>query len=142
MNLIYWATSNPPSALALLSKQFESHPCVTQYAIRVLRSFPPDTIVFYLPQLVQTLRYDQLQLVEKYILGASQHSQVLAHQLIWNLGTFTEDQDKSSHPLGVKASAIRQEIIDSLNPVFRKNYENEFHFFDRVTSISGILKPY
>ena len=48
---------SPPTALSLLQKEYKSHPYVTQYAVRVLQSFTPDTIIFYLPQLVQALRY-------------------------------------------------------------------------------------
>ena len=140
-NLLYWATTTPPNALSLLSPLYNSHPYITQYAIRVLRSFPPDTIVFYIPQLVQTIRYDKSGLVEKYLLSASQHSQVLAHQLIWNLQTYTQDPEKTQYPLALKATNLRQQIIDLFSDVFRANYENEFQFFERVTNISGILKP-
>ena len=58
-NLLYAGNATPPMALTLLRKEYKSHPYVTQYAIRVLRTFPPETLIFYLPQLVQTLRYDK-----------------------------------------------------------------------------------
>lgn len=57
--LLYWARASPPVALALLQKRFQSHPLVTQYAVRVLHSFPPATIIYYIPQLVQALRHDR-----------------------------------------------------------------------------------
>jgi phosphatidylinositol 4-kinase A len=58
-NLLYCGSVTPPMALTLLRKEYKSHPYITQYAIRVLRTFPPETLIFYLPQLVQTLRYDK-----------------------------------------------------------------------------------
>ena len=140
--LLYWVPSTPPIALSLLNKHFNSHPYVTQYAISVLRSFPPDTIIFYIPQLVQALRYDQSGLVEKFIITSSKQSDVIAHQFIWNTQTYVNDGEKSSYPLSSKAKRIRQTIINSFTPASKENYENEFSFFEQVTAISGILKPH
>lgn len=81
---------SPPAALSLLQKNYNSHPIVTQYAVRVLHSFPPETIVYYIPQLVQTLRYDKTGLVYDYLVTAAKESELLAHQLIWNTQTYTE----------------------------------------------------
>lgn len=88
--LLYWATVTPPDALRLLQKQFNHHPLVIQYSVRVLHSFPPETIILYIPQLVQALRYDRTQLVAEYLLAAAKESDFLAHQLIWNTLTYTE----------------------------------------------------
>ena len=43
--------------------------------------------MFYLPQLVQSLRFDRFGLLEKFLLAAAKSSCMLAHRLIWNCQT-------------------------------------------------------
>jgi phosphatidylinositol kinase/protein kinase (PI-3 family) len=80
-----------------------AHPWIIQYAVSVLERFPIDYVFFYVPQLVQALRYDlygsDLQVffwtvfyhlhiigfIEGFILKAAKSSQLFAHQIIWNM---------------------------------------------------------
>jgi hypothetical protein len=56
--LLMWIPVSPIEAIALLGPQASTHPWVIQYAIFVLEYFPADQVFFYIPQIVQSLRYD------------------------------------------------------------------------------------
>lgn len=83
--LLCWAPVAPITAITLFLPAYKNHPFLIQYAMRALESHDIDITFFYVPQIVQTLRYDALGYVERYILEAAQVSQLFAHQIIWNM---------------------------------------------------------
>lgn len=144
-HIISWALVPPVIAISFFSQQYTPHPLTAQYAVRVLRSYPPETMLLYIPQLVQALRYDKLGYVENYILWACNQSQLLAHQIIWNMKTniYTDEDSKNIDPdIGTKLEELIEKITSSLSGPALRFFEREFDFFNRVTNISGEIRPY
>lgn len=112
--------------------------------MRALESHTVDVTFFYVPQIVQTLRYDTLGYVERYILETAQFSQHFAHQIIWNMKANSYKDDDAQIPDAIKPTldTVMTKMVDSFSPVDREFYEREFSFFDEVTDISGKLKPF
>ncbi|CAH9107177.1 unnamed protein product [Cuscuta epithymum] len=145
--LPHWASCSITMALEFLSPPYKGHPRVMAYVLRVLESYPPDRVTFFMPQLVQALRYDEERLVEGYLLRAAHRSDVFAHILIWHLQGETctpesvKDASGKNNTFQALLLAFRQHIIDSFSPKALDVFQREFDFFDKVTSISGVLYP-
>lgn len=56
--MLTWSKVGPIQALSYFSRQYPLHPLSAQYAIKTLNSYPADSVLPYIPQLVQALRHD------------------------------------------------------------------------------------
>lgn len=142
--LLYWAPATPITAATYFMPAYGHDPFVLQYAMRSLESYSVDVTFFYVPQIVQTLRYDALGYVEQFILETAKFSQLFAHQIIWNMKANMFKDEDSQFPDSVKPTLdhVMAQLIGGFSGEDRRFYEREFEFFAEVTSISGKLKPY
>ncbi len=83
--LLFWTPANPIFSVHLLSEEEKIDKRVLQFAMKSLEYFPVEQVFFYVPQMVQTLRYDKSGYVERFILNTAKTSQLFAHQIIWNM---------------------------------------------------------
>ncbi|GBG80565.1 hypothetical protein CBR_g31025 [Chara braunii] len=150
--LPYWAPCSITQALDFLTPDFKGHHRVMAYCLRVMETYPPEKVTFFMPQLIQALRYDHGGLVEGYLMVAARKSNLFAHLLIWQLqgedaptaedaADSSEAKSEESNVLWTIVPRVRQRIIDGFTAEAKDVYEREFQFFDAVTSISGTLKP-
>ncbi|KAL3606360.1 phosphatidylinositol-4- kinase [Fusarium poae] len=142
--LLYWEPVNPVTAVTMFLPAYQYHPFIIQYAMRALESHSVDVTFFYVPQIVQSLRYDSLGYVKRYILETAQFSQLFAHQIIWNMKANSYKDDDAQIPDEIKPTldTVMTQMVDGFAPEDRDFYEREFAFFDEVTDISGKLKPF
>ncbi|VDM04336.1 unnamed protein product [Schistocephalus solidus] len=93
-HVLSWSPVPPVTAISFFSRMYPQHPLTQQYAVRVLTGYAPETLIFYVPQLVQGVRYDKLGYMCDFILRSSHRSPILAHQLLWNMRTnvFTDEE--------------------------------------------------
>lgn len=147
--LPHWALCSITRALEFLTPAYKGHSRIMAYVLRVLETYPPESVTFFMPQLVQTLRYDDGGLIERYLITAAQRSHLFAHILIWQLQgeeppsseEFSKEQLQERNLFHDVVLKVRRRIIESFNPEALDMFEREFRFFDKVTNISGALYP-
>jgi phosphatidylinositol 4-kinase len=142
--LLYWAPINPMAAVTYFLPAYGNHPFIIQYAVRAVESHHVDINFFYVPQIVQTLRYDALGYVERYIIETATFSQLFAHQIIWNIkaNAYKDEESQIPDPAKPVLDRVMNSLIDSFSSEDKDFYEREFDFFGKVTGISGTLKPF
>ena len=81
-------------------------------------------------------------LVRRLILELSRKSNLLAHQLIWNIRTNTfKDEDTPDREMQMKLDPIVQQIERDFTPEARQFHERVFAFSEKLTNVSAIIKP-
>ncbi|KAL0867906.1 hypothetical protein ABMA27_008587 [Loxostege sticticalis] len=145
VHMVTWARVSPVEALSYFSRQYPPHPLSAQAAVMTLTSYPSSAVLLYIPQLVQALRHDTMGYVAELIKSLAKKSQVVAHQLIWNMHTnmYTdEEMHNKDTALFDVLEALTKSIVDTLSGPAKAFYEREFDFFSQITNISGIIRPF
>ncbi|MCJ1389774.1 phosphatidylinositol-4- kinase [Xylographa bjoerkii] len=142
--LLYWAPVNPITAVTYFLPAYGNHPFILQYAMRALESHTVDITFFYVPQIVQSLRYDALGYVQRYIIETGTFSQLFAHQIIWNIkaNAYKDEDSTVEDPLKPTLDMVMNRLIASFSGTDKAFYEREFSFFNEITDISGKLRPF
>ncbi|KAH9852668.1 atypical/PIKK/PI4K protein kinase [Lenzites betulinus] len=142
--LLLWAPVAPVVAITYFERRYNNHPQLLQYAHRVLEQHPVGLTFFFVPQVVQALRYDDLGYVARFIFETAKISQLFCHQIIWNMkaNCYRDDACEQEDPVKPTLDRMTDLVVESLSGEARAFYDREFGFFNEVTSISGKLKPY
>ncbi|TFK42384.1 hypothetical protein BDQ12DRAFT_676115 [Crucibulum laeve] len=143
-HLLLWAPVPPVIANTFFERRYNNDPIVLQYAHRVLEQHPVELTFFFIPQVVQALRYDELGYVARFIFETAKISQLFCHQIIWNMkaNCYKDDAAELEDPMKPILDRMTVKVVESLSGDARTFYDREFSFFNEVTSISGKLKPY
>ena len=81
--------------------------------------------------------------VRRLILALSRKSNLLAHQLIWNIRTNTfKNEDTPDMEMKAKLEPIARQIEIDFTPDAKGFYERVFAFSDRLTKVSDTIKVY
>lgn len=143
-HLLFWEPLSPIDSITLFLPSFGHDPFVLQFTMRSLEHHDVNLTFFYVPQIVQTLRFDKKGYVERFIIETAKISQLFAHQIIWNMLANSYKDEDSTEPdsLKPKLDEIQKLMLKSLSDEDLIFYKKEFGFFNKVTDISGKLKPY
>ncbi|KAG2144576.1 hypothetical protein DEU56DRAFT_790388 [Suillus clintonianus] len=142
--IILWAPVTPVIAVTFFERRHGNDPLLLQYAHRVLKQHPVDLTFFFVPQVVQALRFDDLGYIAQFIFETANVSQLFCHQIIWNMkaNCYKDDAAEIEDPMKPALDRMTDMVVDSLSGDARSFHDREFGFFNEVTSISGKLKPF
>ncbi|KAM3184690.1 hypothetical protein ACTXT7_007851 [Hymenolepis weldensis] len=143
--ILSWTPVAPVTAISYFSRMYPQHPLTHQYAVRVLDTYTPETLLFYVPQLVQGTRYDKLGYMSEFILSCAHRSPLLAHQLLWNMKTniYRDEEGREKDiDIGSQLEWMSEEITKRFSGPALEFYRREFEFFDQITGVSGEIRPY
>lgn len=142
--LLFWEPLAPVDAILLFLPPFGSNAYVLQYTMRSLEHHDVNLTFFYVPQIVQLLRFDAKGYVLRFILETARVLGLFAHQIIWNMMANSYKDEDSTEPDVLKPTLdrIQAQMLRNMSDDDLDFYHKEFGFFEKVTSISGKLKPY
>ena len=142
--IVYWSPVDPLKSINLFLPHRNGNSFILQYSIYSLESHDVNITFFYVPQIVQCLRYDQTGYVERLIMDTAKIDVLFSHQIIWNMlaNCYKDDEGVIEDEIKPTLDRIREKMIATFSGSHREFYEREFSFFNKVTGISGKLKPY
>lgn len=142
--LLFWTSVDPITAVTYFLPEYRNHPILIQYAMRALQSHAVEVTFFYVPQIVQALRYDALGYVQRYIVETAKFSQLFAHQIIWNMkaNAYKDEDSTVEDPLKPVLDNVTDNMLITFSGADKAFYEREFSFFNEITDISGKLRPF
>lgn len=141
---LYWAPVSPLKSINLFLPDWNHNEFILQYSIFSLEAHDVNLTFFYVPQIVQCLRYDGSGYVERLILETAKISVLFSHQIIWNMlaNCYKDDEATIEDEIKPILDKVRSNMVSKFDQASLEFYNKEFTFFDEVTSISGKLKPY
>ncbi|KAG2496048.1 hypothetical protein HYH03_005968 [Edaphochlamys debaryana] len=152
--LALWAPAGAVEGLQLMAGPALLHAGVKAYALRCLHATPPAKVAFFLPQLVQALRADTDGATARFLLETAAADDLFCHQLIWALATEERPPEEEFNPevkrsgwqppqdtgLWSASLTLKSRALQGMTPASEAYYKAEAGYFDKITSISGILK--
>ena len=84
-DFIMWKFPSLNYALKYLSFDFNGKYVLHKYSMLLLNNAKDSAVIFYMPQLIQSIRTETNHVVEAYILRKCKDSSKIAHQFLWSL---------------------------------------------------------
>uniref|UniRef100_A0A8C3CUA0 1-phosphatidylinositol 4-kinase n=1 Tax=Cairina moschata TaxID=8855 RepID=A0A8C3CUA0_CAIMO len=136
-----WSIS--PHLAVQLPTRFKNTEAIGTEVTRLVRLDPG--AVSDVPEAIKVFVNIYMGYVREYILWAAAKSQLLAHQFIWNMKTniYLDEEGHQKDPdIGELLEQLVEEITGSLSGPAKEFYQREFDFFNKITNVSAIIKPF
>ncbi|KAH0794858.1 phosphatidylinositol 4-kinase [Histomonas meleagridis] len=140
-NLSIWKPLNAIQALTLVKANLMKDNEAAKYVSKCLASFTKDESLLFLPQLVQSLRFDSCGMLRQFLIDYSKQSEIFLHYLLWNILSEKGNSVNGKDNLPGILTELEQTLIDNMSNEERIHYENEFGLIDKLDEVSQRLLP-
>ncbi|KAI0980728.1 hypothetical protein GJ496_000473 [Pomphorhynchus laevis] len=143
--ILIWKNSNPVDALSYLFSNTNVYksPMNVQFACQCLLKENMNTLMMYIPQIVQSLRRNELGYPVYLILSLSKRSDMLAHQFIWNIrANIWLGNHSGLDPISSLLELMIARIKDNFSERSRQFYEKENSFVEDIVDVSHKIKKF
>ena len=142
--IFYWTTPQIPILFKYVTLEYDKYRPVHIYFCKSMRRLESEQLLFYLPQIFQALNTNASYLIKKFLLEYAKASFLFCHQLIWKSKVEAKkekDNPNMTQKLPFLANNILLGLYKNMSKMEKQIFENVDDFFERITAISGILKP-
>ena len=147
-HLICWKLPLLNFSLQYISLEYDDYYYLHKFCIHILNHSSTTAIIFYLPQLIQSLRTETHFLVPSFILKKCKESAMITHQFLWALKVEEVMAPKikkrylpENYIEKINSSEIsrilRYKIMKNLNYIQRKFWYEEDKIFSDVNEVSA-----
>jgi phosphatidylinositol 4-kinase len=131
----------PGQAIGLLNEEVLTHQVAASYLVRCLEQFTTDELLQYIPQLVQSVRFDDSEILRQFLCRVCPKSQIFAHRLIWNVQCEKCKLSSRTDNLPLQLVPLEGTILEEFSPSEQIFREHEFALIDKLEVISQFLLP-
>ncbi|KAK8900251.1 hypothetical protein M9Y10_002574 [Tritrichomonas musculus] len=139
--LAVWDTVPGSKALSLLTPALMKNKISASYVARCFQLFTRRESLLFLPQLVQSLRFDKSEVLRHFLTSYCKQSEIFCHYLLWNILAEKNNPIGNNDNLPGILKNLEKAIIDNMNEQEKKDYENEFGLIDKLDQVSQKLLP-
>ena len=147
-SFIFWKFPSLNYALKFISLNYTGMIGLHKYCVHMMNHAMTKAIIFYLPQLINSLRTNTQFQVEKFILSKSKESAKIAHQFLWALEVeevMAPKTKKRYLPKGYVqvlpseeiSQILKVKILKNFNVMQRKFWFDENDIFGKIAEVSG-----
>ncbi|OHT09220.1 Phosphatidylinositol 3- and 4-kinase family protein [Tritrichomonas foetus] len=132
---------SPAQAIVLLTPEVLNHPTASHYLVRCLRSFELDEILQYIPQLLQSIRFDHKRILRKFLREYSKKSYIFQHYFLWSMQHQKCFISYANDPLPNLLVMLEGKIMQEMTEEEHNHYDHEFGLINSIDHVSQVLLP-
>ena len=142
-NIFYWDAPQFPLLMKYMTLEYEGQRTLQIYFTKTMKRLESTQLLFYLPQIYQSLNTNAGYLVAQTLKEYSQTSYLFSHQLIWKakVESKREKNEAGNSKLQYISVQLLYQLLKGLSKTEKFLFNQVDGFFESITAISGILNP-